>query len=87
MFFNCLKGSGISEEDRKQLFVPYVQLRPGELKAGRGAGVGLAICKEIVDRHGGEVGCRSVMRSEEERLKASLASGGKLTRLTAEQRL
>jgi len=52
-------GPGISEEDQKNLFVPYVTLRPGELKPGRGAGVGLALCKEIVELHGGYVGCIS----------------------------
>lgn len=56
---NCTvidNGVGISLEDEKLLFIPYIKLRPGEIKPGRGAGVSLAICKEIITHHGGTVG-------------------------------
>jgi signal transduction histidine kinase len=49
------EGVGISIEDQKSLFLPYSQIRPGELQQGRGTGVGLAICREIILLHNGEV--------------------------------
>ena len=52
-------GPGISEADQKQLFIPYMQVRPGELQQGRGSGIGLAICKELAKLHGGDIECIS----------------------------
>jgi signal transduction histidine kinase len=46
-------GPGIAPEDRQRVFEPYVQLGPGR-RAG-GIGLGLAICRRIVDAHGGEI--------------------------------
>ena len=57
------EGPGISLQDQKNLFVPYVQIRPGELQRGKGTGVGLAICKEIVALHNGDIGCNSPVKS------------------------
>lgn len=52
-------GVGISAEDRKRLFIPYVQISAGELQKGKGTGLGLSIAKHIVERHGGKMGCDS----------------------------
>jgi len=57
------EGPGIAEEDLVSLFKPFTQIRPGELQQGRGSGVGLAICKDIVKLHGGTLGCRSKVRT------------------------
>ncbi|NUO81405.1 RpiB/LacA/LacB family sugar-phosphate isomerase [candidate division KSB1 bacterium] len=44
-------GPGIAPEVRQHLFDPYYSGR----QAGRGLGVGLAKCRAIVERHGGEI--------------------------------
>ncbi len=49
-------GPGISEEDRKQIFQPFVQLR-GRLSTETGTGLGLAICRQYVDLMGGQIDC------------------------------
>ena len=48
------EGPTIPEQDRRRIFEPFCRGR-GERRA-RGAGLGLAICRRIVDRHGGEIG-------------------------------
>ena len=47
-------GPGVAPEDRKRIFEPYV--RTAVERAGAGLGLGLAICKRIVDAHGGTIG-------------------------------
>ena len=44
-------GIGIKEADRQAIFRPFTQIRHG----GTGVGLGLATCKRIVERHGGEL--------------------------------
>jgi len=53
------EGPGISEENQKKLFSNFMQIRPGYLQEGRGSGLGLALCKEIVSIHGGTIGVKS----------------------------
>lgn len=48
------EGPTIPVEDRERIFNPY-QRGTGERRA-RGAGLGLAICRRIVERHGGRIG-------------------------------
>lgn len=52
-------GPGIAEEDMDQLFVEYAQLRNRATSGEKSTGLGLAICKELVGLHGGEIGARN----------------------------
>ena len=47
-------GSGIPLENRERLFEPFVRGIVGENRDGR-AGLGLAICRAIVEAHGGHI--------------------------------
>lgn len=48
-------GIGISEENQKKVFEEYIKLN----EHAHGTGLGLNICRKIVDRHGGEIGVNS----------------------------
>lgn len=52
-------GKGISESDQKKIFKKFVQLKEEEGIQKSGAGLGLAISKEIIDAHGGNIWVRS----------------------------
>ncbi len=47
-------GPGVAPEDRSRIFEPYVRV-DGVRRAG-GLGLGLAICRRIVEAHGGSIG-------------------------------
>jgi len=51
------QGPGIEEGQRKRLFERFYQAKSG--KESKGFGLGLAICKLIVESHGGRVGVES----------------------------
>lgn len=48
-------GIGISEEDQKRLFQPFEQLEVTLTKNHQGTGLGLALCKRLVEFHGGGI--------------------------------
>ena len=53
------EGPGISAENQEKLFGGFFQVRPDQLQQGKGSGLGLALCKEIVTLHGGTIGVDS----------------------------
>ena len=52
-------GSGISEEEQVHLFEPFYRSPRVQTSPLSGMGLGLTICKEIVDRHHGQIWCES----------------------------
>lgn len=51
------EGSGVAAGDEERIFLPYV--RAGADRAAGGLGLGLSICKRIVEAHGGAIHVRS----------------------------
>ena len=49
------EGPGMTDHQVSQLFRPFTQLNAHELQRGGGSGVGLSICKKIIEQHGGTV--------------------------------
>jgi len=66
------QGPGITNEDRKLLFEPFMVVRPGELRQGRGSGLGLSISRYMVELHAGSLDCASAMRMD----NGDITSGG-----------
>ncbi|MBL0745832.1 PAS domain S-box protein [Chryseolinea lacunae] len=54
-------GIGISKENMKKLFIPFVQLDSGMARLHEGSGLGLVLTKNIVELHGGEMGVESTL--------------------------
>jgi signal transduction histidine kinase len=52
-------GIGIASEDIPELFKPFHQLENVYKKKYRGAGIGLYLCKQIVEAHGGSIWAES----------------------------
>jgi hypothetical protein len=52
-------GAGISQANQTRLFKEFVQFNPDVLQRGGGSGLGLYICKSIMDLHGGSIGVAS----------------------------
>ncbi|MFB1484849.1 ATP-binding protein [Corallococcus sp. RDP092CA] len=52
-------GIGIPAESLPQLFTPFFRARNAAEHYAGGLGLGLAICREIVERHGGRIQARS----------------------------
>jgi PAS domain S-box-containing protein len=52
-------GPGISEADQARLFMPFTQLDMSHTRAAGGVGLGLSICRALVEAHGGRIGVES----------------------------
>lgn len=52
-------GVGIEAAERERIFEPYHRVRAGNPRTGPGAGIGLALAREIARAHGGDVGVES----------------------------
>jgi signal transduction histidine kinase len=52
-------GIGIAREDIPRLFVEFTQLDPSLGRRYEGTGLGLALCRRLLDLHGGRIGVES----------------------------
>ncbi len=52
----CDRGPGVPPAQRERIFEPFYRL-PGASERSGGVGLGLALVKSIVQRHGGTVRC------------------------------
>lgn len=53
------QGMGISENDQKHIFDRFFRVDSNAMDKITGFGIGLYICKEIIERHGGQIGVES----------------------------
>ena len=53
------QGRGISKEQQKHIFEAFYRTPDARTSKKRGWGLGLAICKDIVERHNGQIWCDS----------------------------
>jgi PAS domain S-box-containing protein len=53
------KGSGLSPSEQAKLFSPFQRLENHRLKKVRGAGLGLVVCRRLVEAHGGKIWVKS----------------------------
>lgn len=49
------EGPGIPDDEKERVFQRFYQTEAGRAVRARGVGLGLAICREIVDKHGGAI--------------------------------
>jgi signal transduction histidine kinase/DNA-binding response OmpR family regulator len=52
-------GSGIALEDQNKLFQPFSQVDASPTRKTGGSGLGLSICRHMVEMHGGQIGLKS----------------------------
>ena len=52
-------GIGIPESEQERIFEEFVQVESGSLRSHGGTGLGLPICKRIVEGQGGEISLRN----------------------------
>jgi signal transduction histidine kinase len=52
-------GMGIAAHDLPRVFDPFFRADPARSRDAGGAGLGLAVTRSIIERHGGSIACRS----------------------------
>ncbi len=55
-------GIGVSEGELKKIFTKFYQAYTGEDRKNEGTGLGLFICKEIIEKHNGKIWAESKLR-------------------------
>lgn len=53
-------GIGVRPEDRDKLFKVFSQVDSSASRTQQGTGLGLALCKQFVEMHGGSIGAESI---------------------------
>ncbi|MBN2135117.1 MAG: GAF domain-containing sensor histidine kinase [Acidobacteria bacterium] len=53
------EGIGIDEKEQELIFQRFMQVDSSQSREHEGVGIGLHLCKEIVERHGGEITVKS----------------------------
>ena len=48
-------GEGVAPDERERVFEPFFRGGPRAARSGEGTGLGLTICRAIVEAHGGEI--------------------------------
>jgi two-component system, OmpR family, sensor histidine kinase KdpD len=48
-------GPGVADEHKHKIFLKFHQIRHGKKVAGQGVGLGLAICKTILEAHSADI--------------------------------
>ncbi len=52
-------GPGLSDDDLKKVFGKYTRLSTKPTGGEKSSGLGLSICKQMIDLHGGDIGARN----------------------------
>ena len=68
-------GKGIPEEELARIAEPFYMVDKSRSRAQGGAGLGLALCKRIIDLHGGRLVFQSVV-GQGTRVRVHLTGGG-----------
>ncbi len=55
-------GTGISDEELKKIFTKFYQAYTGNDRNNEGTGLGLFICREIIEKHNGKIWAESKLR-------------------------
>ncbi len=56
-------GPGVSEEDKKRIFEPFVRLENSRSRETGGIGLGMAIARNIIHAHGGQISLNNRLTS------------------------
>ena len=55
MFSLADSGPGVADAHKERIFEKFHQVKQGKKISGQGVGLGLAICKSIVEAHQGKI--------------------------------
>ena len=55
----CDQGPGLSSEQLSRLFQPFVHLQTPDAPGSQGSGLGLAFCRQVIERHHGTIQAQS----------------------------